>query len=327
MAVDRLQRLSKLADSFPATDARAVARENAALNLQLSQGVASAAPTSDVTKAGQQIAGLATQAKGQQAVASAQQSAQNLAGIGQAAVGAQEQAAQSYLSDRSRAQDLALGKKSQLAELGSKIQDISSNKYLTQAELDMKNRVEAQGLAFDERLSALTIKQREDLSKLGQDVKMELFDKNQTFEKDELGRKFSNERQLADYAVATARSNEELADKMQSMEQASNRENMLYEAMMNKISTTLELESRGKISKLNRDTRLELERTKQKIEQRMRDRKAKGNNIRLIAQGVGMVGGATAGFMMGGPLGAITGAQLGSEAGKAVGGAVADKNT
>ena len=68
-------------------------------------------------------------------------------------------------------------------------------------------------------LNRRRIEQESQLNRLGRDVKAELMDSRRQFEKDARGERFANQRQLADYMVLNAKSQEEFAGWAQQMEQ------------------------------------------------------------------------------------------------------------
>lgn len=73
------------------------------------------------------------------------------------------------------------------------------------------------------------------LNRLSEDSKMELLDEQMVFRTDEAGRAMMNERQMADWAMANARSNEEYQDYIQTIGQMHGRKIQLLEAASQKL--------------------------------------------------------------------------------------------
>jgi hypothetical protein len=263
-------------------DQQAANREQAALNIQLGQGIQQAAPTTNVRAASQEVAGAATQAMGNQAGAQQQQAQKQLSTVGQMAVEEQSNQATTDIQNRARLQNEALAKSAMTSQMATQKADITSRKTITDADIATKARMEQAGLAFDNRLQALTLKQREDISKLGRDVKSELFDKNMAFEKDELGRKFNNERQLADYAVASAKSDIELGQRMQAMQQAAQKDIIVLEAAQRALAQELEQTSKNKTRKINADVQRQLAARHAALSREIERKKARAANTQLI---------------------------------------------
>jgi hypothetical protein len=318
---DKMKRLSALASAYPAMDAQAAAREKAALDIQAGQAIASTQPTGNIRAAGQQIAGALTQAQGNAAVAQQQQSQKNLSQIGQMAVAEQQTQAETEIANKARQQNENLARAGITSQMATQKADIASRKTLTDADIATKQRMEAAGLVYDTRLNALTLKQREDLSKLGRDIKDELFDKNLAFEKDEVGRKFSNERQLADYAVSRAKSDIDLQKSMAAMQRAAKFEIIMLEAAQKKIVQELEQQSANATREMGQEDRIKLAQYKSSIEKRIARKKAEAANRAMIFQGVGMVVGAGIAIGMGAPSAAPAMAQIGGNLGQTTAGA------
>jgi len=162
------------------------------------------------------------------------------------------------------------------------------------------------------------------LSKLGNELKDNLLDQNLEIRKDTRGQALLNDRQLADYALATATSQEELKNYAQSMEQASSREMQMLEQAYNLITQQLtQMASKGELQ-MNQEQTMRLAQQKQALEQEIARKQRKAANKAGIIGGAFTIAGAVVGAVGtgGNPLGAAAGAQVGSGLGQVVAGSV-----
>lgn len=157
------------------------------------------------------------------------------------------------------------------------------------------------------------------LAKLNQEVKNELLDKQLEFNKDERGRTIFNERQLADWAIQNAKSEEEFLNYKQAAEQMHQRKMQMLEVAYQKLSAQLRGEARLKGQKLDQESRNRIEEARRKIEQKLRQEQIEEQNRQAIWSGVGTIVGAGVGAFFGGPGGASAGAQAGGSAGAGAG--------
>lgn len=232
------ERLRAVLRAAPALDAEAAARAAEAQQAQVQQAAFQAAPGSGVRQA-QAMAPIATQAVAQPALQAAQQAVQTQAALGQQAVQVAGQQAQTAQELTAIGQQQAQAEAARTAAAQAAAADRAQSKALTAAELAQAQRLQTAGLETDARVSFLDRKQREDLARLGRDVKAKLFDARLQFERDEAGRKFSNDRQMWDYTVASAKSDEQLKDRLQSMTQAYERKSKMTEIAFAKIDQAL----------------------------------------------------------------------------------------
>lgn len=94
----------------------------------------------------------------------------------------------------------------------------------------------------------------------------ELFDGSMRFEQDELGRTVLNDRQLADYAVTSAKSQEELADYEQEVNQALERKQALLQQAFSILSQTEAQVFEREQTEANQDLQRRIAEAKQKLE-------------------------------------------------------------
>ena len=71
-----------------------------------------------------------------------------------------------------------------------------------------------------------------------------MFDSRKQFAQDQLGQKFSNERQLADYAALTAKDEQQFRDYQQKTEMLYDRKSQVLEAAKARISQQMEFDNR-----------------------------------------------------------------------------------
>ncbi len=323
MASESLTRLRNMAKQMPVLDAKAATRASEAQATGLQSAIAQAPVAPQQTlQASQQIAEQYTQAQGQAGLQQQTQAGQQATQIGQMALQEQKFQGSQELQKLERSQGLALGNAARQQALAGQEADIKARKQITTAEIEQAKRLQALGIDQDNRLSALTLKQREDISKLGRNVRQELFDKQLQFGKDERGRKFSNERQLADYAIANAHSEQDLAQKMQIMTQDAEKDLIMMEGVNNRLRQALQQGHNGKNQKLDQASKAKISAAIKRNEQLIADKKAKAANRSLIISGIFMAGGAAAGSFLG-PAGTYTGAVAGASIGQSLGTSVA----
>lgn len=159
----------------------------------------------------------------------------------------------------------------------------------------------------------------ERLGRLDLAAKKELYDKQLEFQKDEAGRTLFNQRQLADYALQNAQSDEQFKDWAQKAEQLNKRNLQALEASYALIIE--DLNYRWQLAEQANDqrTKVEIQKMKAAAEEAMRRKQAKAANMTSMWGAIGTVGGAVVGGFVAGPQGAIVGAQMGGAAGSTYG--------
>jgi hypothetical protein len=187
--------------------------------------------------------------------------------------------------------------------------------------------------AMNEQRFSLGKKQRDlqrKLEGISSQLKNELFDKQMSFSKDELGRTQWNERQLADWKLATAKNDEEFRDYQQHVEQLSQKKMMLLKAAQAKIAQEQkQLWESGEQEK-NQAQSQRLAQAKVDADNKLRKQEAKAKNRAAMYRGIGQVVGAVAGAVIGipgGPAGIAAGASAGASVGGALGGMAAASDT
>lgn len=276
----------------------------------------------------QQTAAAVTQANQQVTNQANQQMAQTAAGLGQAQLQQQGAARQAALGKQQMLNDEQISELQRAGQLRQNSATLESAKKLQANEIATQKRMAGAQIGFDESLSFLTRKQREDLAKIGNTTKHYLFDQRLMFRQAEDKRKFTNMQQLADYSIASYQDDQQLQNRMREMEQAVKKEMAALQHAHNMIVSQMESEFKRAEKRKDYALMRELEKRKIALEEKMQRKAAKGAMVGNIIQGGFMIGGAVAGGMATGtPQGAMIGAQVGGGAGQVVHGGLQSSGT
>jgi hypothetical protein len=190
-------------------------------------------------------------------------------------------------------------------------------------EIEAANALQTFGIDQDNSLQMATIQQRKDLQRLGNDVKDKLVDSRLRFEKDEMGRKFTNERQLSDYILSNARTQQEFEAETRALQKQTDQYILTLDMMENKISQALKQGYVKEKGDMDRALGIELARMKQELQRKKQQEIAKKRNNAAAWQAAGTIVGGVAGAVLTGgtPAGAMVGAQMGGALGTGVGAA------
>lgn len=288
MATNYNQILNTLASKAPVYDEETAARLEAAKASKLKRTVAGMAPeqiTATPSLAGD-LAAASVEESGkamQDEVARQAQARQAVANLG---LQQKEQEVRAGLEASGQAQtERQLGQRLQQTQ-GQQRAETAVKTQLTSEEIQQQRRLASLGIEVDNSLSLLDNRQKEQLASIGRDAKQKLFDARLQFETDEAGRKFSNEKQLMDYAVVSAVNQQQLADKLQLIEQAGKRELIIMEIAQRKIEQALEQTFASSQQQLDQDTRTRLVQMKQAFERAKARKERAAANRRLIGQAV-----------------------------------------
>ena len=310
--------LKGVADQLTGQAQKKIAQGQASTALQTQQALTAAPATAPAKQAAQQ---MAPQIAGAQN-AIAQQATQEQAQQTQAATGAALQAAANQqvqnLQQKALVDEKEISDLQRQGKLKQNAAELDQAKQIEEKELAEQQRRQVQGIAFDNRVSFLTRKQREDLASLGSLAKQQIFDSRLQFAEAEGKRKFTNMRQLADYATASAASEEVLKSRLTDMQQAYTKEVIALEAAQKMLTQQLTLEMKRSEAGKDNALALELARAKAALEQKLRRKKAQAAGNAQMIQGAFTIAGAVVGTYAGNPA-------LGAAAGSAVGGAVASE--
>lgn len=182
------------------------------------------------------------------------------------------------------------------------------------------------------------------LAAISEDAKKEMYDSRRQFAQDQMGQKFSNERQLADYARMKSGSEDQWQDYVQQTDQIYDRKSQMLSSAQSKISTQLQFQQ-DEVNQIRDQlaTRKMSEQERTAQQRILSDRLAQAERLRAaenqlkisiakeaadkanrkarnaaIGSTVGAVAGGVAGSF-GGPGGTVAGATIGSSVGGAAG--------
>jgi len=252
-------------------------------------------------QAAQQMAPAIIQAQAQPALQAQQQVAQEQAAAAQQAIGLQQAQAQRALQKKAMLTDDEIKKRQEQGQLRQNSAELKQAKQLQQDDIDLQQRMQQRGFAYDNKISFLTRKQREDLSQLGTFVRQQVFDSRLQFKIEEGKRAFSNERQLADFAVATAISEQQLQTRMRAMSQAYEKEMIMINAAQQKIMQQLEIEFKKSEQEKNQALIKKLQERRNALIEKQKRKQANSNMfVNIISEGSGIAA-ATFAVLSGNP--------------------------
>jgi len=229
-----------LSKKIPEANQAVAEQAKAAREILLRKQVADTQPTrQNVSRIAQAAAPQAVTQMAQPTLEAATKTQQQLGAIGgedirrqefDAGVEAQRQelGMQEYLSTRELAGERNLaGERTAL------------RKRLTTQEINSAKLVSSIGIEMDNKLLSLDLAQREQLAALGNDVKGKILDSRIMFDRDEMGRRFTNERQLSDFAILSAQNEQDFQSKMLKIQQGYKKKAILYEILVNRMQEVL----------------------------------------------------------------------------------------
>lgn len=238
----------------------------------------------------------------------------------------------------------------QLAQLGSQQRGAQVARLAGQGEQQRQLQISGQKEQLRQRIVSTQAGLAETaaaaagrLAQIDQAGKKEMFDARKTFAEDNLGKKFSNERQLADYVKLTSARDEDFRNFQQNLEVAHDRKKQALSTALDRISSTAKFEAdqintlREQMTRFN--TASAEYRTRERLlsqrlaqEQRLRELEvslrrglasdaAKAQNRAMMFQAIGTITGAVAGGFLGAgaPMGVAAGASVGSAVGGGLG--------
>jgi hypothetical protein len=308
--------IAAAAAAMPTLDAEAQRRADEARRIQLAQGLAGA-PAGAAARTAQAVAPAVVAATAQENVQQTAQAQQQQAAAGQLAV---QQAGRVAGESGARAE---MSQREQFAKAGNAqlLQESQAERALkTQMSADdiaAAKRAGEMGRETESRISFLTQQEREDLSKLGSDVKQQLFDSRLQFERGELGRKFSNEHQLMDFALVSAENQEDLANKVQVMQQAQARDLQMMEVAAARIDQMIKNNFADLDRELDQAGKQKIFDMKAALNRQIERQRRRGQVMANVLQGTIAGAGTGAAVTGGNPFGAIIGGVAGGATGYA----------
>jgi hypothetical protein len=180
------------------------------------------------------------------------------------------------------------------------------------------------------RSQALSQKNRyleNELARISQSAKDKLLDQQLSFKRDELGRTVWNERQLADYKIATAKDEEDFRNYQQEASNLSERRMKMLTMAQKKLEQILEQGYISNNQKLDQASRLKIVETVAALKRKQARESARQSSNMGMWAGAGTVVGAVAGAMIAGPTAYAAGAAAGAQIGQGVGTAAGAQNT
>lgn len=244
----------------------------------------------DATQVAQQLAPAITQAQADVALKAQAQAGTQALEAGQRALGEEEQRTRLRLESQRQITEREISDLQREGKLRQNSLELEQSKRLQARELKDQQRMQQTGLVFDNRISFLTRKQREDLAGIGRLAKQQVFDSRLQFKIEEGKRKFSNDRQLADYAVLSAENEIELQKRLRVMEQAFTRSIQTMEIAQVKIQQRMTQEFQKAEQDKNQALALELAQAKKALEEKIRRKKARAAATKAIIKGVIVTG-------------------------------------
>lgn len=306
-----------LAQSIPGINEQAAKQQKAARDIMLQREIGSM-PASATPGAAPQLAqGMAQQA-GTDALQQQQAQQQQAVQAQQVSNAALSNEAQQQLSQRKMAQNKALADLSSLKQDEMAAAMLQSRKKVMDEEIRSADALQQFGIDQDNSLQVATIQQRKDLQRLGGDVKNQLIDSRIRFEKDEMGRKFTNERQLNDYILSNARTQQEFQNEAQELAKSKDQYILTLDMMEKKIDQALQQGYIKEKGDLDRKLGLELAAMKAEIAKKKQKEMANKRNNIAAWQAAGTIAGAVAGSVVPG-VGTAAGATVGNAVGTVAG--------
>lgn len=181
---------------------------------------------------------------------------------------------------------------------------------------------QSQQFGLEQGLESQKLDNVQKFANLSEAAKKEMFDSRMQFQKDENGREFLNERQLADYAKLTAKSADEFKNYAQQAEQAHTMQLQALETINKRLEMAMKNEASRKEEGLDMLNTREIAQMKSEVEARIQRENARAANRQSAWQAGGTIVGGVIGIL-GGPAGVAAGASIGGAAGGAVGSATA----
>lgn len=238
----------------------------------------------------QQLAGAMTQANQQVNLAAQQAQFPSIAAGAQNMLAGTHAAQQQTLGNQKMLDELQIAELQRNGALRQNSAKLSQAKRMNDLEINSQKRLLSAKLDYDSSISFLTNKQRQDLAELGNYVKQSMFDQRLMFEKSEAGRKFSNDRQLADYAVLSAQSQQQLEARFQHMKQAAEKEIYALQVAHDVITSRMQFEFERAEKTKDYDMYKALAARKQALEEKQRRKQARGAAITNIMMGAVQMG-------------------------------------
>lgn len=307
-----LKELDALAQAVPGLNQKAAKQQQAAQRIQARAAVGQADPRQTPAQISQQVGAPLMQAQQQVGQQAQQQTQQTQLGIAGQQAQAQAFQGQQQLAKEGMQQQAQLGQRVRDLKLGETRADIKQQRQATDKELKQAERLQKLGMEQDNKILQMDLNLRKQLQSLGHDLEDKLFDSRRRFNQDEMGRKFSNERQLADAAILTAKDEADAQRRLQQIQQAAKMKAMILEAAHNRVMQEMDHTTRRGVSDIEKETHRHLAEEARKAKKAQARAKAKATATGNMIQGVFTVAGTAVGAYFGNPaMGAAAGAGVG----------------
>lgn len=171
-------------------------------------------------------------------------------------------------------------------------------------------------------LSELGLKNARLLAAIDEDAKDEIIDRQLEFKRNQAGQALLNERQLQDFAILTARNEQELQDYGQAVQNAYERKSQMYSQAAAVLKQSMSQAYTARERQLDNQSTQRIQAAIQAAEEKARRARNKAAGRAGILQAVFTVGGAVAGTLIAPGAGTVAGIGAGTAAGAAVGSAL-----
>lgn len=186
-----------------------------------------------------------------------------------------------------------------------------------QAQQVQQRQIQAEQFDVAMEIEKTKVENQKKLFNLNRQLGNQLFTNQMKFKQDEIGREFLNDRQLADYALIQARTEEDWLKYEQQVSQMSKRRLQLLKAAYAKIKQAQEQDWRLGEQGLDQEHKKYLVEHRAKIMKKIKEEQARASNRASMFAAGGMIIGGAIGALVpgGGPATAMLGANIGRAAG------------
>jgi hypothetical protein len=287
MVYDPKQVIKNVARQAPVVNQEAVRQQQAAQQVLQQQQMAQMPQVGNITRQVQQAAPQAMLQQAAPALQAQQQTTADIQRLGGQALQQErfEASRRRQMAGMQQQEMLARQQMQQERTLSGEV--VSHKKRLMQDEVDSARMLQQVGIEQDNRLLSLSIQQRKQLADLGRDVKGKIMDARIRFDRDELGRKFSNERQMWDWTIANAKSEQDFNMKVQQMKQIQERHIAMMERAHQLLIQSIERGYLEKEQKLNFEQKGRLINLANEMQKKIERDKARAANNMMMAQAGG----------------------------------------
>jgi hypothetical protein len=199
----------------------------------------------------------------------------------------------------------------QAAEQTAQVQKLGMSEAASQAQ----QRLSGKALSLEDKQRRLD----KQLSQLTSDKRSELFDKQMKFSYTQSGDKYFNERQMSDWVRLKANNEQEFRNYQAQMARLYERQTKMLEVSYNRLAQTLKSDAAMAQLEAKGTSRVELERAKVALEQKLAKQKANAANKNAMWSAGGAIVGGVVGTMVAPGVGTAAGASVGSGLGSTVG--------